>query len=84
MRKIIATLSFLAVINTLSSQINLDKGLIAFYPFSGNANDESGNGINGKITKTVLTTDRNGEQNAAYYFNGSSYIQLPFSSLYNC
>ena len=83
MRKIIATLSFLAVINILFSQINLDKGLIAFYPFSGNANDESGNGINGKITKAVLTTDRNGEQNAAYYFNGSSYIQLPFSSLYN-
>ena len=53
MRKIIATLSFLAVINTLFSQINLDKGLIAFYPFSGNANDESGNDINGKITKAV-------------------------------
>ncbi|WP_462248891.1 hypothetical protein, partial [Ferruginibacter sp.] len=82
MRKIIALFSFLLFAIFSFSQINLNKGLIAYYPFSGNANDESGNDINGKITKAVLTNDRNGEQNAAYYFNGSSYIQLPFSSLY--
>ena len=29
------------------SGINLNSGLIAYYPFNGNANDESGNSNNG-------------------------------------
>ena len=31
-------------------QVNLQSGLIAYYPFNGNANDESGNGHDGNIT----------------------------------
>ncbi len=54
-----------------------DDGLIAYYPFNGNANDESGNGNNGTINGATLTTDRFGSDNRAYSFNGSSdYISL--------
>ena len=56
-------------------------GLVAFYPFSGNANDSSGNGINGTLNGCTLTTDRFGRPNSAYQFNGSSdYILVNNSS----
>jgi PKD repeat protein len=68
----------------LCGQVNLSLGLIAHYPFTGNANDVSGNNINGVVTNAVLTTDKTNAANSAYYFNGrDSYIQLPFSNLYN-
>ena len=61
-------------INLLPS--NLKVGLKAFYPFSGNANDASGNNNNGTVTGATLTTDRFGNANSAYSFNGSSFIDL--------
>ena len=71
-------------INPIFSQVNLSQGLIAHYPFSGNSNDASGNNINGTNSNVTLTTDKNGTPNSAYYFNGlNSYIQLPFSNLYD-
>lgn len=66
-----------------NAQINLNQGLIAYYPFNGNANDASGNNINGVVNAATLTSDRYGNANTAYYFNGSAYIQLPYSPLYN-
>ena len=56
----------------------LNNGLVAYYSFNGNANDESGNGNNGTVIGATLTTDRLGNSNSAYYFNGSSssYIDL--------
>ena len=42
------------------AQINLDSGLVAYYPFNGNANDESGNGNNGTVNGATLTADRFG------------------------
>ena len=42
------------------AQINLDSGLVAHYPFNGNANDESGNGNNGTVNGATHTTDRFG------------------------
>jgi uncharacterized protein (TIGR02145 family) len=55
------------------------EGLVAWYPFNGNANDESGNGKDGTSFGATLTADRFGLNNAAYYFNGShpTYIDLP-------
>ncbi|NVN94214.1 MAG: gliding motility-associated C-terminal domain-containing protein [Bacteroidetes bacterium] len=49
---------------------NLQQGLVAFYPFCGNANDESGSGHNGVVNGAILTTDRFGNANSAYLFNG--------------
>jgi hypothetical protein len=56
---------------------NLQQGLVAWYPFCGNANDVSGNGHHGTVMGATLTTDRFGMQNGAYHFNGSSYISVP-------
>ncbi len=49
------------------------SGLIAWYPFNSNAQDESGNGHHGVIgVSTVWATDRMGSVNSAYHFNGYS------------
>jgi Concanavalin A-like lectin/glucanases superfamily len=47
-------------------------GLVAFYPFSGNAKDASGNNLHGVVNGALLTTDRFGNTDAAYAFNGTS------------
>lgn len=48
------------------------NGLVGWWPFNGNANDESGNGNNGTVNGATLTTDRNGNSNSAYSFNGTN------------
>lgn len=48
------------------------NGLVAFWPFNGNANDVSGNGINGTVNGPTLTTDRFGNLNNAYSFVGTT------------
>jgi hypothetical protein len=55
---------------------SLSDGLVAYYPFNGNANDESGNGNNGTVHGATLTADRFGNANRAYAFNGiDEYIE---------
>lgn len=52
-------------------------GLVAYYPFNGNANDESGNGNNGTVYGAILTNDRFGFANSAYSFDGvNDYIEI--------
>jgi hypothetical protein len=51
------------------NSIPLD-GLIAYYPFNGNASDESGNENDGIVHGAMLTMDRFGNANGAYKFNG--------------
>lgn len=52
-------------------------GIRAYYPFNGNANDESANNNNGTVLGPTLTTDRFGNPNSAYKFNGTSdYIKV--------
>ncbi|MCF8425704.1 MAG: gliding motility-associated C-terminal domain-containing protein [Bacteroidia bacterium] len=53
----------------------LGSGLVACYPFNGNANDESGNSNHGTVFGATLTNDRFSSPNKAYHFNGSSYIK---------
>ena len=54
------------------------NGLIAHYTFDGNANDVSGNGNNGVISGATLTTDRFGNSNSAYSFDGiNDCITIP-------
>ena len=53
------------------------NGLVGWWPFNGNANDESGNGNNGVVNGATLTEDRNGVVNAAYSFDGvSNFIDV--------
>ena len=64
---------------TLSqAQSFLTNGLVAYYPFAGNAHDASGNGNNGTIYGGVtLTSDRFGNTNGAYSFDGTDgYIDI--------
>lgn len=48
------------------------NGLVGYWPFNGNANDESGNGNHGTVNGAKLTADRNGKANSAYSFDGVS------------
>ncbi|RPI04657.1 MAG: hypothetical protein EHM64_09290 [Ignavibacteriae bacterium] len=74
------------------SQLNFTTGSggvtqndpIAYYPFNGNVNDESGNGNNGINNGASLTTDRFGNTGKAYSFNGSNNdIRVPNSNILN-
>jgi hypothetical protein len=57
------------------------NGLVAYYPFNGNANDESGNGYNGVNNGAIPAKDRFGNDNKAYSFDGvSSKIDIPNSA----
>ena len=56
------------LVHSLSS--NLRNGLVGYWPFNGNANDESGNGNHGTVNGATLTSDRFGLQNKAYLFDG--------------
>ena len=60
------------------------NGLVAYYPFNGNPNDYSGNNNNPTTNTASLTSNRFGESNAAYHFDGfSSYMRIPNSSSLN-
>ena len=63
------------------------NGLVGWWGFNGNAQDESGNGNHGTVNGATLTTDRFGNQNGAYDFDGvddfisvSECVQIPLSS----
>ncbi len=72
---IIITLLFGLSCN-LFSQINLDSGLVAHYPFTGNANDSSSNGNHGALNGATLTLDRFSDSNSAYHFNVGDNITI--------
>jgi hypothetical protein len=74
---ILATTTMAQVPNYLPT-----NGLVGWWPFNGNANDESGNGNNGTNNGATLTNDRNGIINKAYSFaGGSDYIAMPSGSI---
>src|SRR5579885_2166404 len=76
--RMLLVLIVLSVFNVSYSQINLTQGLVAYYPFNGNAKDASGNGHDGILHNgPTLTTDRFGNQQSAYYFDGvDDYISV--------
>ena len=54
------------------------NGLVGWWPFNGNANDESGNGNNGTVNGATLTSDRFGNAGKAYSFDGvNDWINMP-------
>ena len=67
-------LSTLGIAQTVPAYVPTD-GLVGWWPFNGNANDESGNNNHGIVNGATLSTDRFGQTNKAYNFNGlTSYI----------
>jgi hypothetical protein len=76
MKRIVFIISLLISAVSINAQ-NINDGLIAYYPFNGNAHDESTNSNDGSVINAILTADRFGEENKAYDFNGSnSYIDV--------
>ena len=61
---------FLFLHSNFIAQVNLDSGLIGFWPFNENAIDASGNGIDGTVYGATLVEDRFENENSAYYFDG--------------
>lgn len=55
-------------------------GLIGWWPFNGNSNDESGNGNNGTASGANLTSDRFGTLDRAYNFEIGNTINIPNSA----
>jgi hypothetical protein len=69
---------------TLSANDFLNKGLVAYYPFNGNANDYSGNSYNATAIGVTLATDRFGTTNRCYSFSGNStYVTCPPATYFN-
>ncbi|MDX2430423.1 MAG: T9SS type A sorting domain-containing protein, partial [Bacteroides sp.] len=67
-------------------------GLVASYPFNGDAEDASGNGNDGEVMMghsewgagtPMLTTDRFGEADKAYHFDEGGNIEVPYSTILN-
>jgi len=63
---LLTTISFAQIPSYVPS-----NGLVGWWPFNGNANDESGNGNNGTVNGATLTTDRFGIADKAYSFSSS-------------
>lgn len=56
---------------------DLKNWLVAEYSFAGNAVDNSGNGHRGTVSGAILTEDRFGMSDNAYYFDGEDdFIEL--------
>jgi hypothetical protein len=71
--------------NSISEKSQLSQeGLIAYYPFNGNTNDESGNSHFGKVVGASLTDDRFRMPQKAYLFDGSNdYFEIENFPLLN-
>jgi len=80
-RESILVLAIVVLVANGSAWADLSDGLVAYYPFSGNANDASGNGHDGTVYGAMLTTDRFGNANSAYNFDGiNDLVAVPYSS----
>jgi hypothetical protein len=75
---LIASISFAQVPSYVPT-----TGLVGWWPFNGNANDESGNGNNGTVNGATLVMDRNLNSNSAYFFNHTDEISTSFSIISN-
>jgi Concanavalin A-like lectin/glucanases superfamily/Secretion system C-terminal sorting domain len=83
---VIAILGFVTITlaQTVPSYVPT-SGLVGWWPFTGNANDSSGNGYNGTpLNGTMLISDRTGSLNSAFSFDGTDDLiqtTLPYSDL---
>ena len=61
-------------INPSTQPVSLKDGLVAYFPFDGNANDLSGNNVVLNNFGVVGSRNRKGELNKALFFDGQSYL----------
>lgn len=70
MKKLLLIIGLMPILTF--GQFTLQDSLIAYYPFTGNTQDQSGNGNHATNNGASLTSDRFGHPNCAYDFNGTS------------
>jgi hypothetical protein len=73
MKSILTSLFSLVLCASLHAQLPSyvpADGLAGWWPFNGNANDESGNGNDGVVNGATLAEDRFGNAGSAYSFDG--------------
>jgi hypothetical protein len=66
-------------VSTAVTSETIKQGLLAYYTFSGNAKDASGNANDGVVNGAKLVTDRHGNASSAYSFadaTGSNNISI--------
>lgn len=81
MKPILILLTFLSLSGQALAQLTLQDSLVAYYPMNGNALDASNNNNHGVVNGAVLTTDRFGTPNSAYFFDGiDDFIDLTANS----
>jgi hypothetical protein len=70
----------LACLLVVGSRLVAQDGLIAYYPFNGNANDESINGNHLVVKGPKLTADRFNKPDSAFRFDGDDdYMLIPYN-----
>ncbi|SEH07514.1 LamG domain-containing protein [Candidatus Venteria ishoeyi] len=67
--KILSCAALLCLSTNVWADIN--EGLVAYFPFNGNANDESGNNYRSVVFGPSLTADRFDNENSAYQFSNN-------------
>ncbi len=73
---------FLCLTSISQSFAGINDGLVAYYPFNGDAKDESGNANDGAVYGASLTEDRFGNAGKAFGFDGESdYITIPDNTM---
>lgn len=81
----LAAVLWAALLLPALAQTSLTNGLVAYYPFNGDANDAAGTN-HGTVTGAGLTTNRFGNLNTAYNFSGSAAsdsVALTNTALYD-
>jgi len=68
--------------SALDPESNLPvEGLVAYYPFDGDAEDKTERALHGTVSGAALAENRFGNKNSAYYFDGYSYIKASANGL---
>ena len=86
MKKILLLIALALTAQTIKAQVPSyvpTTGLIGYWGFNCNANDESGNGNNGTVNGATITTDRFDNRNSAYDFDGNSSINTNYQYISN-
>lgn len=76
--KIASFIYILCLSSLQSAPAQTTNGLVAYYPFNGNAKDSVGTtpGINGTVNDVSFTTGIKGLPNTACHFSGTSWIDV--------
>lgn len=78
MYKKLQILIFVILVMNWNSITHGNDNMVAWYPFNGNAQDESGNAHHGIVDGATLTTDRFNQTASAYHFDGiDDFITIP-------